>query len=89
MVNRSPIQRQAASNPVAKLWRQFTAHRDQESRNALLEFYLPLARIAAEHFHAQLPKQVSLDDLVSAAMFGLIDVVGAFDPGHGVRLVAA
>lgn len=67
------------------LWRGYRAERSAELRNALLEHYLPLARQHAERYWRTLPNFVELDDLVSAATFGLIDAIEAFDLDRGVK----
>jgi RNA polymerase sigma factor (sigma-70 family) len=49
-------------------------------RNRLIENYLPLANKLAIEKKKSLPSWVSLDDLKSAAYFGLVDAANKFDP---------
>lgn len=48
-------------------------------RNKLVENYLPLANKIAFENKKRLPKKVSLDDLKSAAYFGLLDAATKFN----------
>jgi RNA polymerase sigma factor for flagellar operon FliA len=50
-----------------------------------MEHYLPLVQRIAQRIHSKLPKEVELDDLVSAGTFGLMDAIHAFDPGRAVK----
>jgi len=49
-------------------------------RNRLIENYMPLANKLAVEKKKSLPSWVSLDDLKSAAYFGLVDAANKFDP---------
>lgn len=51
-------------------------------RNALIEAYLPLANKIAFEKKKCLPRRVDLDDLKSAAYFGLVDAATKFDPAR-------
>ncbi len=82
MANRA---NKAAPEQVEKWWKKYIKHKDEESRNHLLENYLHIVRYAAERLHAKLPNEVELDDLISAGIFGLMDAVRAFDPKRGVK----
>jgi len=70
---------------LQRLWNQFKAHGDDESRNGLMEHYLPIVKYTAERLHTKLPDEVDVDDLISAGIFGLMDAVNAFDPARGVK----
>jgi RNA polymerase sigma factor for flagellar operon FliA len=70
---------------VSDVWADFHKSRSEESRNLLLENYLPLVRYTAERIYAKLPDKVELDDLVSSGTFGLLDAIEAFDPERGVK----
>ncbi len=78
-------QPKAAPEQVALWWTAFHKNKDDESRNRLLEHYLPIVRYAAERIHNKLPDEVEVDDLVSSGIFGLMDAVNAFDPKRGVK----
>lgn len=48
-------------------------------RNLLIEQYLPLAKKLAKNKKKTLPKYVSLDDVMSAAFYGLVDAAEKYD----------
>ncbi|MHC4562442.1 MAG: FliA/WhiG family RNA polymerase sigma factor [Planctomycetota bacterium] len=74
-----------AAEEVQHWWGVFLGSKSEESRNHLLEHYLPIVKYTAERLHAKLPDEVDVNDLMSAGIFGLMDAVKAFDPGRGVK----
>src|SRR5204862_1781426 len=54
-------------------------------RNQLMEHYLHLVKHIAQRIHVKLPREVELDDLISAGTFGLMFAVAAFDPKRKVK----
>jgi RNA polymerase sigma factor for flagellar operon FliA len=56
-----------------------------EREQTILE-HLPQVRLIARRIHERLPESVSLDDLVSTGIVGLISAVDNFDPTHNVKL---
>ena len=60
---------------------------DQKASDLVAECF-PLARAIARQTHARLPKGVALDDLVSAAVMGLMDAVDRYDASRGVAFKA-
>ncbi len=58
-----------------------TAEREQ-----LILEHLPQVRLIARRIHERLPENVSLDDLISTGVVGLIAAVDNFDPSQGVQL---
>lgn len=72
-------------NPHAGLWKTFFKKRDEQSRNPLMEAYLPIVKYTAERICVKLPDKVEVDDLISAGIFGLMDAIDAFDPERGVK----
>ncbi len=70
---------------ISEVWAEFHKTRSEQSRNLLLENYLPLVRYTAERIYAKLPDKVELDDLISSGTFGLLDAIEAFDPERGVK----
>ena len=70
---------------IQKLWREYKKTESRELRNLLLEHYLPLVKYVAERLHARMPKEVEVDDLMSAGVFGLMDAMDNFDLGRGVK----
>jgi RNA polymerase sigma factor FliA len=55
-------------------------------REQLILEHLPQVRLIARRIHERLPDNVSLDDLISAGVIGLIAVVDHFDPGQNAQL---
>ena len=75
----------ASEEQVRKWWKTFRKNGDEQARNGLMEYYLPIVRYSAERLHVKLPDEVDVDDLMSAGIFGLMDAVKAFDPKRGVK----
>lgn len=73
------------SEELAQLFDHFHRTGDVDARNRLMEMHLHLVRMHAERIHVKLPKEVQLDDLISAGSFGLLAAVKAFDPARGIR----
>ena len=57
-----------------------------EEREQLILQHMPQVRLIARRIHDRLPETVSLEDLVSTGVIGLISAIDRFDPGHGVKL---
>jgi len=58
---------------------------DEERQCVILEL-LPQVRLVARRIHSRLPHQVSLDDLVSTGILGLISAIDSYDPSRNVSL---
>ncbi len=54
-------------------------------RDGLVETHLDFVNFVVHRMRPQIPEFISLDDMKSAAMYGLMDAAGRFDPGKGVR----
>ena len=70
---------------VPQLWRDYQANPNDDTRNHLVEHYLPLVKYNAERIWQRLPDGVDLDDLISAGVFGLMDAISGFDLTKGVK----
>jgi RNA polymerase sigma factor for flagellar operon FliA len=70
---------------IDRIWRQYVRHREPETRNRLVEHYLPVVRYHAERLKAGLPGLVDLNDLLSAGTVGLIEAITKFDPRRNVK----
>lgn len=57
-----------------------------EERERLILEHLPQVRWIATRFHDRLSGNVSLEDLISAGVLGLINAVDSFDPSYNVKL---
>src|SRR5262252_3799215 len=57
-----------------------------EEREALILEHLPQVRLIARRIQERLPDSISLEDLVSTGVIGLISSIDNFDPAHNVKL---
>jgi RNA polymerase sigma factor for flagellar operon FliA len=57
-----------------------------EEREQLIMEHLPQVRLIARRIHDRLPESVSLDDLISTGVVGLIAAIDRFDPSQNVKL---
>ncbi len=55
-------------------------------RERLILEHLPQVRLIARRIHERLPASVSLDDLISTGVVGLISAIDNFNPAHNVKL---
>jgi RNA polymerase sigma factor FliA len=55
-------------------------------RERLILEHLPQVRLIARRIHERLPRNVSLEDLVSAGIIGLIAAIDQYNPAHKVKL---
>ena len=60
-------------------------HSADEREQLILE-HLPQVRLIARRIHDRLPESVSLDDLISTGIVGLISAIDRFDSSHNVKL---
>jgi len=58
----------------------------EEERQRLILENLPQVRLIARRIQGRLPENVSLEDLVSTGVLGLIAAIDNFDPSHNVKL---
>jgi RNA polymerase sigma factor, FliA/WhiG family/RNA polymerase sigma factor, sigma-70 family len=58
----------------------------REVRESLILEHLPQVRLIARRIHERLPESVSLDDLVSSGILGLIAAIDNFDAAQNVKL---
>src|SRR5205807_8532225 len=65
---------------------QATVGISADERDRLILENLPQVRLIARRIHDTLPESVSLDDLVSTGVVGLITAVDNFDPSQNVKL---
>ncbi len=71
--------------PNEHLWRQYVKTRDPETRNTLMELYLPVVNFIAERLLLTLPRSIDVEDLKSAGTFGLMDAIDGFDIDRGIK----
>ena len=65
-------------------WASYVTTRDQNTRNFLIENYLPLLNSIAKRIHGRLRGNVELDDLISSGVLGLMAAVDSYDPSRGI-----
>jgi RNA polymerase sigma factor for flagellar operon FliA len=58
----------------------------RSERERLILEHLSQVRLIARRIHERLPESVSLDDLVSTGVVGLISAIDNFDPSQNVKL---
>src|SRR5215831_5989960 len=59
---------------------------DEQERERLILQHLPQVRLIARRIQERLPENISLEDLVSTGVIGLISAIDNFDPSHNVKL---
>jgi RNA polymerase sigma factor for flagellar operon FliA len=79
MASASPA-RSAGSRPVPSGSSDAAALSEDE----LVGRHLPLVQYAVSEMAARIPRHVNRDDLVSAAMIGLVQAARAYDPARGI-----
>src|SRR5205085_9499117 len=62
---------------ITQVWPAYRAEPTVELRNQLVEHYLHLVKYNAERIWSRLPDGVELDDLITPAVFGLLDATAA------------
>jgi len=68
-----------------EVWEQYKESNDFDTRDRLLNNYLPLVKNVAGRMAAGFPKSVELNDLINTGVIGLIEAFNNFDPGRGVK----
>jgi RNA polymerase sigma factor FliA len=58
----------------------------ENERERLILEHLPQVRLIARRIQERLPENISLEDLVSTGVIGLISAIDNFDPRHNVKL---
>lgn len=68
-----------------RLWQRFVELRSNEDRESLIEYYIPLAKRIARHYHADRQvSEIEFAEFFQYALVGLLEAVDRFDTGHGV-----
>jgi RNA polymerase sigma factor FliA len=75
----------APANPKSSPFRNHVPMAAEVREQLILE-HLPQVRLIARRIHERLPESVSLDDLVSTGVVGLISAIDRFDASHNVKL---
>ena len=70
--------------PLAQ--RGTTANAAASPRDQLILEHMPQVRLIARRIQERLPQHISLEDLISTGVVGLIAAIDHFDPRHNVKL---
>ena len=70
---------------LARTYAVYDMISDDEREKLILE-HLPQVRLIARRIQERLPESISLEDLVSTGVIGLIAAIDNFDPTHNVKL---
>ena len=65
---------------------QVASDAQTSERERLIMEHLPQVRLIARRIHERLPECVSLEDLISTGIIGLINAIDNFDTSHDVKL---
>jgi RNA polymerase sigma factor FliA len=82
-MSKAAQQTMKSANPYEE---QAAAAQAAQNREQLILEHLPQVRLIARRIHERLPESVSLDDLVSTGIVGLISAIDRFDSSHNVKL---
>jgi RNA polymerase sigma factor for flagellar operon FliA len=77
---------QTATYPQARVYNIPAIKITARERDELILAHLPQVRLIARRIHDRLPESVSLDDLVSTGVIGLIAAIDRFDATQNVKL---
>jgi RNA polymerase sigma factor for flagellar operon FliA len=61
------------------LWERYRVHGDSEARSQLLDRYIGLVHHAAREIIRRAPREIELDELVSAGTLGLVQALEGFE----------
>lgn len=75
----------STSVEVNELWLAFKRDGKTECRDILIRHYMPLVQYAAASIKQTLPSHITVEDLVSYGIFGLIDAIEKFEPERGFK----
>jgi RNA polymerase sigma factor for flagellar operon FliA len=65
---------------------QVSGEMSSDERERLILEHLPQVRLIARRIQERLPESISLDDLISTGVLGLISAIDNFDASHNVKL---
>ena len=70
---------------VEALWQAYQTEHLPDTREKLVNHYLPLVKVVAGRIAMGMPQYVDRDDLISNGYFGLLEAVERFDPKRGFK----
>lgn len=65
-----------------ELWQKYMQTRDKDTRDALIQEYLPLVKQIAGRLSLGLPPQVEEEDLVASGVIGLLEALERFNTSY-------
>ena len=76
----------AAQPDLAAIWQRWSDLRETVDRDALVQAYMPYARmLAAKCFSNRICQELEFKDYLQYAMVGLLEAVDRFEPGRSVK----
>lgn len=79
------MEKQMSEGAQAAHWQTYREHRSLESRNKLIESYLPLVKVVAGRLGMHFPVYVDREDFINNGILGLVQAIERFDPEKGVK----
>ena len=70
---------------VNSIWAEYRESRRADTREKLIDHYLPLVKLVAGRIAIGLPHHVDKDDLISNGFFGLLEAIERYDLSRGVK----
>jgi RNA polymerase sigma factor for flagellar operon FliA len=67
------------------IWENYKKTMNPDTRDKMLNEYLPLVKNVAGRMAMGFPKSVELNDLISTGVIGLIEAFNNYDPSRGVK----
>ena len=80
------LRERLGESSIDDVWESYKRQPSRDDRDRLIEYYMTHhVRRIAERMHAQLPRQVDVDDLVQQGYLGLVESIERFDPARNVK----
>ncbi|MCS7263448.1 MAG: FliA/WhiG family RNA polymerase sigma factor [Armatimonadetes bacterium] len=76
------------ASELERCWQTYKNHRDENSREALVQAYLHLVKRVVARIKPLLPPSVEEGDLISYGLIGLLEAIDRFDRSRGVPFEA-
>lgn len=74
-----------ASRKIQGLWSRYRARGCRSAREELIMAYAPLAKQVVDSLRPRGSASVDYEDMIGAALIGLIDAIDRYDPERGVQ----
>ncbi len=70
---------------IDALWNEYQTEHALETREKLVNHYLPLVKVVAGRIAMGMPQYVEREELISNGYFGLLEAIERFDPKRGFK----